>query len=96
MYGVTLEEVLTTWRYVTLEQWANAIDLPSIVVQAGLATSKSEARRLHAQGAIRVNSNKTNDPNTYVMFPPGDDPITTETKHLIINIDRSKIYDSAT
>jgi tyrosyl-tRNA synthetase len=91
--AVTVEEILTTWRYITLEQWANAMDLNSIVVQVGFAKSKSEARRLHEQGAIRYAGAKTNDANSYVMFPPGDGPITMGTPHVVVSIDRSRLDD---
>lgn len=94
--SVTVEEVLTTWRYITLQEWTDAIDLNSIVVRVGFARSKSEARRLHEQSAIRYAGVKTNESDSYVMFPPGNDPITLKTKHIIISLDRNKIDATTT
>jgi len=86
---VSLLDVLTQWRYVPLDKWVDAIDLPGILVQTGLAQSRGQARRLHAQGGIRLDGTKTNDPNGYIMFPPGDEPITVKTPHIILSLDRS-------
>ena len=86
---VSLLDVLTQWRYVPLDKWVEYMDLFSIVVQAGLAQSRSQARRLHDQGGIRLGGTKTNDPNGYIMFPPGDEPITVKTPHIILSLDRS-------
>jgi tyrosyl-tRNA synthetase len=93
---VSLVDVLTQWRYVPLGQWADDMDLFSIVVQVGFAKSKSEARRLHDQGGIRLDGTKTNDPNAYIMFPPGDEPITVKTPHIILSLDRSRVNDTIT
>jgi tyrosyl-tRNA synthetase len=89
-YGLTVEELLTEWRYVPMAQWAEAMDLANVAVQVGFAGSKSEARRLMQQGGIRYDNVKTNDPNAYVMFPPGPEPISFGMRHVVISIDRSR------
>ena len=94
--AVTVEEVLTTWRYVRLQDWIDAVDMNSIVVQVGFAKSISEARRLHELGGIRYAGVKTNDTDSYVMFPPGNDPINLNSKHVIVSLDRSKIDATTT
>lgn len=54
----------------TLECDAAGIALFALVVQAGFATSNSEARRLVAQRAVRVDEQLVEDPNLRVL--PGD------------------------
>ena len=87
--NVTLEEILTTWQYVLLEQFARAIDLAQIGVNANLTKSKSEFNRLVESGGIRLNGTKVNDPNAYIFFPPNK-PLTDISNSVIMSIDRSR------
>ena len=87
--NVTLEEILTTWQYVSLEQFARAIDLAQIGVNANLTKSKSEFNRLVESGGIRLNGTKVNDPNAYIFFPPNK-PLTDISNSVIMSIDRSR------
>jgi len=90
MERVTIEEILTTWQYIPLAEYARAIDLAKIGVDAKLAKSKSEFNRLVDSGGIRLNGTKVNDPNAYIFFPPN--------KVFEINIyyDIKNIYDYKT
>ena len=85
----TVEEILTTWQYVPLEQFARAIDLAQIGVNANLTKSKSEFNRLVESGGIRLNGTKVNDPNAYIFFPPNK-PLTDISNSVIMSIDRSR------
>ena len=73
MERVTIEDILTTWQYIPLAEYARAIDLAKIGVDAKLAKSKSEFNRLVDSGGIRLNGTKVNDPNAYIFFPPNSD-----------------------
>ena len=87
--NIALEEILTTWQYVSLEQFARAIDLAQIGVNANLTKSKSEFNRLVESGGIRLNGTKVNDPNAYIFFPPNK-PLTDIGNSVIMSIDRSR------
>jgi tyrosyl-tRNA synthetase len=89
MNKVTLEEILTKWQYVPLAQYARAIDLAQIGVDARLAKSKSEFNRLVDSGGIRLNGTKVNDPNAYIFFPPNND-LTDIGNSVIMSIDRER------
>ena len=88
MDKVTLEEILTTWQYVPLAEYARAIDLAKIGVDAKLAKSKSEFNRLVDSGGIRLNGTKVNDPNAYIFFPNND--LTDIGNSVIMSIDRKR------
>lgn len=51
---------------------ANPIALATLLHEAGLAPSKSEARRLIAQNAVTVNDEKVDDPQAEVKFAGGE------------------------
>lgn len=81
-----VEEVLTTWRFMPLAEYAQAMDVAKVSVEVGFARSRSEAQRLIEQGGLRINDVKINEPGTYVMFPPGDDPLTIFSPHVIVSV----------
>ena len=47
--------------------------LAEFLVKTGLASSKSEARRLIEQGGVRIDGAKQNDPAAPVRVAAGDD-----------------------
>ncbi len=51
---------------------ANPIALAALLQEAGLAKSRSEARRLIAQNAVTVNDEKVDDPQAEVRFEGGE------------------------
>jgi tyrosyl-tRNA synthetase len=51
---------------------ANPIVLATLLVEAGLAPSKSEARRLVGQNAVSINDEKVADPQAEVTFGGGE------------------------
>ncbi|MGD8719768.1 MAG: tyrosine--tRNA ligase [Candidatus Zixiibacteriota bacterium] len=51
---------------------ANPIVLATLLVEAGLAPSKSEARRLVSQNAVSINDEKVADPQAEVTFVGGE------------------------
>jgi tyrosyl-tRNA synthetase len=83
-----LEEILTTWQYIPLAEYARAIDLAQIGVDAKLAKSKGEFNRLVDSGGIRLNGTKVNDPNAYIFFPNND--LTDIGNSVIMSIDRER------
>jgi tyrosyl-tRNA synthetase len=85
-----LEEILTTWQYIPLAEYARAINLAQIGVDAKLAKSKSEFYRLVDSGGIRLNGTKVNDPNAYIFFPPNNS-LTDIGSSVIMSIDRNRI-----
>jgi len=89
MERVTIEDILTTWQYIPLAEYARAIDLAKIGVDAKLVTSKSEFNRLVDSGGIRLNGTKVNDPNAYIFFPPNSD-LTNIGAGVIMSIDRKR------
>jgi tyrosyl-tRNA synthetase len=89
MHKTTIEEILTTWQYIPLAEYARAIDLAKIGVDAKLAKSKSEFNRLVDSGGIRLNGTKVNDPNAYIFFPPNND-LTDIGASVILSIDRER------
>jgi len=89
MNKVTLEEILTYWHYVPLAEYARAVNLAQVGVDAKLVTSKSEFNRLVDSGGIRLNGTKVNDPNAYIFFPPNND-LTDIGNSVIMSIDRER------
>ena len=87
--NVTLEEVLTTWKYVSLAEYAKAVNLAQVGIDAKLVGSKSEFNRLIEGGGISLNGSKVNDPNAYIFFPPNK-PLTDISNSVIMSIDRSR------
>lgn len=83
-----LEKILTTWQYIPLAEYARAIDLAQIGIDAKLVTSKSEFNRLVDSGGIRLNGTKVNDPNAYIFFPNND--LTDIGNSVIMSIDRER------
>jgi tyrosyl-tRNA synthetase len=51
---------------------SNPIALAALLVEAGLAPSKSEARRLAGQGAVAINDERVDDPQAEVEFAGGE------------------------
>ncbi|MEE8638935.1 MAG: S4 domain-containing protein, partial [bacterium] len=51
---------------------ANPIALAALLQEAGLASSKSEARRLIAQNAVTINDEKVEDPQAEVRLDGGE------------------------
>jgi len=86
----TVEEILTTWQYIPLVEYAHAIDLAKIGIDAKLAKSKSEFNRLVDSGGIRLNGTKVNDPNAYIFFPPNNS-LTDIGNSVIMSIDMNRI-----
>jgi len=89
MDKVSLEEILTDWQYVPLAEYARAINLGQVGIDAALVTSKSEFNRLIESGGIRLNGTKVNDPNAYIFFPPNKD-LTDINSSVIMSIDRKR------
>ena len=89
MDKVSVEEILTDWSYVPLAEYARAINLGQVGVDAALVTSKSEFNRLIESGGIRLNGTKVNDPNAYIFFPPNKD-LTDINSSVIMSIDRKR------
>ena len=87
--NIALEEVLTTWQYVSLAQYAKAVNLAQVGIDAKLVGSKSEFNRLIEGGGISLNGSKVNDPNAYIFFPPNK-PLTDISNSVIMSIDRSR------
>ena len=87
--NIALEEILTTWQYVSLAQYAKAVNLAQVGIDAKLVGSKSEFNRLVESGGIRLNGTKVNDPNAYIFFPPNK-PLTDISNSVIMSIDRSR------
>lgn len=48
-----------------------SIGLVDVVAKTGLVSSKSEARRLIAQGGVEVDGDKVSDPNARIVLQPG-------------------------
>ena len=89
MNKVSVEEILTDWKYVPLAEYARHINLAQVGVDAKLVTSKSEFNRLVDSGGIRLNGTKVNDPNAYIFFPPNKD-LTDINSSVIMSIDRKR------
>ena len=89
MNKVSVEEILTDWKYVPLAEYARHINLAQVGVDAKLVTSKSEFNRLVDSGGIRLNGTKVNDPNAYIFFPPNSD-LTNIGAGVILSIDRKR------
>jgi tyrosyl-tRNA synthetase len=87
--NIALEEVLTSWQYVSLAQYAKAVNLAQVGIDAKLVGSKSEFNRLIEGGGISLNGSKVNDPNAYIFFPPNK-PLTDVGSSVIMSIDRSR------
>ena len=87
--NIALEEILTTWQYVSLAQYAKAVNLAQVGIDAKLVGSKSEFNRLIEGGGISLNGSKVNDPNAYIFFPPNK-PLTDIGNSVIMSIDRSR------
>jgi tyrosyl-tRNA synthetase len=51
---------------------ATDIDVQTLLTMTGLATSKSEARRLMEQGGVKINDEKITDPQATPIFTNGD------------------------
>ena len=66
----TVEEVL---------QW-QGISVVDSLVATDLCKSKSDARRIIDQGAIKVDDMKVTDHNAYVLFSPD------KSKHILVHI----------
>ncbi len=49
----------------------HSIGLVDVVAKTGLVSSKSEARRLIAQGGVEVDGDKVSDPNARIVLQPG-------------------------
>jgi tyrosyl-tRNA synthetase len=88
MHKTTIEEILTTWQYIPLAEYARAVNLAQVGIDAKLVTSKSEFNRLVDSGGIRLNGTKVNDPNAYIFFPNND--LTDIGNSVIMNIDRER------
>ncbi|NDB57531.1 hypothetical protein EB001_03700 [bacterium] len=88
--NIALEEILTTWHYVPLAEYARAVNLAQVGIDAKLAKSKSEFNRLVDSGGIRLNGTKVNDPNAYIFFPPNNS-LTDIGNSVIMSIDRDRI-----
>ena len=89
MDKVSVEEILTDWKYISLAEYARAINLAQVGIDAALVTSKSEFNRLIESGGIRLNGTKVNDPNAYIFFPPNKD-LTDINSSVIMSIDRKR------
>ena len=88
--NIALEEILTTWQYVPLAEYARVVNLAQVGVDAKLVGSKSEFNRLVDSGGIRLNGTKVNDPNAYIFFPPNNS-LTDIGNSVIMSIDRDRI-----
>ena len=87
--NIALEEILTDWKYVSLNEYARAVNLAQVGIDAKLVGSKSEFNRLIEGGGISLNGSKVNDPNAYIFFPPNK-PLTDISNSVIMSIDRSR------
>jgi tyrosyl-tRNA synthetase len=87
--NIALEEILTDWSYIPLAEYARAVNLAQVGVDAKLVTSKSEFNRLVDSGGIRLNGSKVNDPNAYIFFPPNKN-LTDIGSSVIMSIDRER------
>jgi tyrosyl-tRNA synthetase len=66
------KERLTPKEIPTHKPSANPIALATLLCEAGLAPSKSEARRLIAQNAVTINDEKVEDPQAEVRLDGGE------------------------
>jgi tyrosyl-tRNA synthetase len=66
------KEGLTPKDIPTYKPSANPITLAALLAEAGLAPSKSEARRLIAQNAVTINDEKVEDPQAEVRLDGGE------------------------
>jgi len=57
----TVEEIINTW---------NSIPVVDVLVAAGLCKSKSEARRMIEQDAIKVDDIKVKSHNSFILIDP--------------------------
>jgi len=89
MDKVSVEEILTDWKYISLAEYARHINLAQVGIDAALVTSKSEFNRLVDSGGIRLNGTKVNDPNAFIFFPPNKD-LTDINSSVIMSIDRKR------
>jgi len=89
MDKIAIEEILTDWKYISLAEYARAVNLAQVGIDAALVTSKSEFNRLIESGGIRLNGTKVNDPNAYIFFPPNKD-LTDINSSVIMSIDRKR------
>jgi tyrosyl-tRNA synthetase len=89
MDKIAIEEILTDWKYISLAEYARAVNLAQVGIDAKLVTSKSEFNRLVDSGGIRLNGTKVNDPNAYIFFPPNKD-LTDINSSVIMSIDRKR------
>ena len=89
MDKVSVEEILTDWKYISLAEYARNINLAQVGIDAALVTSKSEFNRLVDSGGIRLNGTKVNDPNAFIFFPPNKD-LTDINSSVIMSIDRKR------
>ena len=88
--NIALEEILTDWKYVSLNEYARAVNLAQVGIDAKFVNSKSEFNRLIDSGGIRLNGTKVNDPNAYIFFPPDED-LTNPKNSVIMSIDRERM-----
>jgi tyrosyl-tRNA synthetase len=86
--NIALEEILTDWKYISLAEYARAVNLAQVGIDAKFVTSKSEFNRLVDSGGIRLNGTKVNDPNAYIFFPNSD--LTNIGASVILSIDRER------
>jgi tyrosyl-tRNA synthetase len=89
MHKTTIEEILTTWQYIPLAEYARAVNLAQVGINAKLVGSKSEFNRLVDSGGIRLNGTKVNDPNAYIFFPPNHN-LTDINSSVIMSINRKR------
>jgi len=89
MDKVSLEEILTDWQYIPLAEYARAVNLAQVGIDAKLVTSKSEFNRLVDSGGIRLNGTKVSDPNAFIFFPPNKN-LTDIGSSVIMSIDRKR------
>ena len=87
--NIALEEILTSWQYVPLAEYAKVVNLAQVGIDAKLVGSKSEFNRLIEGGGISLNGSKVNDPNAYIFFPPNKS-LTDISNSVIMSIDRSR------
>jgi tyrosyl-tRNA synthetase len=64
----------------------SAMKLASLLKEAGLVASTSEARRLLADGAVKVNSEPQSDPNLLVELSATDAVLLQIGKRRLINV----------
>lgn len=63
------EELVTTWE--TAEPWSGEIAVPRLLTSAGLTKSNSDAKRLIAQGAVRIDGQVVRDERYRASPTPG-------------------------